>query len=149
MRYKLIKQVVRDINPNIKIKFYKGNNESDIINQKVYLNFSKGWLDDEMITHLNEVNKTYRFQDLVSPEVFITLHEIGHIESVAHYNTQSVSFLLSKYVKQIEKIDDNLPYNLQARRYTKLKLERKANSWALNYIKANPEMVAKLEKAFR
>jgi uncharacterized protein YpiB (UPF0302 family) len=30
-----------------------------------------------------------------------------------------------------------------------LKLERKANRWVLNYIKANPEMVAKLEKAFQ
>jgi hypothetical protein len=149
MKHKLIRQLVRDINPNIKIKFYKGNNESDILNRKVYLNFSKGWLDDEMTTHLNEVNKIYSFKDLASPEVFITLHEIGHIESVANYDTQSVRFLLSKYVKQIEKIDDNLPYNLQARRYAKLKLERKANRWALNYIKANPEMVAKLEKAFR
>jgi hypothetical protein len=149
MKHKLIRQLVRDINPNIKIKFYKGNNESDILNKKVYLNFSKGWLDDEMTTHLNEVNKIYSFKDLASPEVFITLHEIGHIESVANYDTQSVRFLLSKYVKQIEKIDDNLPYNLQARRYAKLKLERKANRWALNYIKANPEMIAKLEKAFR
>jgi hypothetical protein len=145
----IIRQVVRSINPNIRVKFHKGVNESDIKNATIYLNFKGDWFDNETQEHFNELNKTYRLNEVVSPETFIVLHEIGHIESVKHLKPQSVSFLLSKYVREVnELINTDLPYNLLARKYVNLKLERKANRWALNYIKANPEMVAKLEKAF-
>jgi hypothetical protein len=146
----IIRQVVRSINPNIRVKFHKGANESDIKNATIYLNLKGDWFDNETQEHFNELNKTYRFNEVVSPETFIVLHEIGHIESVKHLKPQSVSFLLSKYVREVNELaNTDLPYNLLARKYVNLKLERKANRWALNYIKANPEMVAKLEKAFR
>lgn len=149
MNRKVIRQVVRSINPNIKVKFLKGVNESDILNKTVYLDFPNDWYDDETKDHFNELNKTYRLNNLISPQAFVVLHEIGHIESVKNFRTHSVNFLLSKYVREVENImETDLPYRLQARRYVNLKLERKANRWALNYIKANPKVVAKLEKAF-
>jgi hypothetical protein len=146
----IIRQVVRSINPNIRIKFHKGSNESDIKNETIYLNFKGDWYDEETHEHFTELNRTYRLNEAISPEAFIVLHEVGHIESVKNLKPQSVNFLLSKYVREVERlVNKDKPYRLLAREYVNLKLERKANRWVLNYIKANPEMVAKLEKAFQ
>ena len=147
MKRKEIKKIVAQINPKIKVKFHKGENQSDIINKTIYLNFQEKWVDREMKQHLTELYKKYPIAQSVSPELFITLHEIGHIESVKDYETYRVGAMLSHYFKQVEKISDNTKYSLQSRRYMRLKLERFANTWACEYIINNPTVVSKLERA--
>lgn len=149
MKKKIIKRVVQSINPDISVRFHKGANESDIVNQVVYYNFRDGWLDDDMRDTLVETHRFYPYSTLVSPEVFVILHEVGHIESLRHYQPASVSFALNRYVRKIEDIVDiDRPYRLQARRYLKLTLERKANEWVTDYIRNNPDIVQVLEKVF-
>lgn len=149
MKKKIIKRVVQSINPDISVRFHKGPNESDIVNQVVYYNFRDGWLDDDMRDTLVETHRFYPYSTLVSPEVFVILHEVGHIESLRHYQPASVSFALNRYVRKIEDIVDiDRPYRLQARRYLKLTLERKANEWVTDYIRNNPDIVQVLEKVF-
>lgn len=149
MKKKIIKRVVQSINPDISVRFHKGGNESDIVNKVVYYNFRDGWLDDDMQDTLNVTHRFHPYSTLVSPEVFVILHEVGHIESLRHYQPASVSFALNRYVRKIEDIVDiDRPYRLQARRYVKLTLERKANEWVTDYIRKNPDIVQVLEKAF-
>lgn len=149
MKKKIIKRVVQSINPDISVRFHKGASESDIVNKVVYYNFHDGWLDDDMRDTLIETHRFYPYSTLVSPEVFVILHEVGHIESLRHYQPASVGFALNRYVRKIEDIVDiDRPYRLQARRYVKLTLERKANEWVTDYIRNNPDIVQVLETAF-
>lgn len=149
MNKKIIKRVVKSINPDISVRFHKGANESDIVNQVVYYNFRDGWLDDDMQDTLNVTHRFHPYSTLVSPEVFVILHEVGHIESLRHYQPASVGVALKRYVRTIENIVEvDRPYHLQARRYVKLKLERKANEWVTDYIRNNPDIVQVLEKVF-
>jgi hypothetical protein len=150
MNKKIIKRVVKQINPDISVVFNAENNESDILTNKVYYNFSDGWLDEDMIDILRENYRRFPISSLISPEAFIVLHEVGHIESLRHYQTTSVRFALARYARQVNKLidDDTTPYYLKARRYNELQLERKAHQWACDFIKQNPDIVQDLEKAF-
>jgi hypothetical protein len=147
MKRKEIKRIIAKINPKIKVKFHNGDNESDILNKTIYLNFQEKWLDGEMKQHLTQVYNKYPIAKTVSPELFITLHEIGHIESVKAYETYRVGAMLSHYSKQVEKISNNTKYTLQSKSYMRLKLERLANTWACEYILNNPTVVSNLERA--
>jgi hypothetical protein len=149
MNKKTIKRVVKSINPDISVHFHKGVNESDIVNQIVYYNFTDGWLDDDMQDTLNVTHRFYPSSTLVSPEVFVILHEVGHIESLAHYQPTSVGVALQRYTRSIRNIvEKDRPYRLQARRYVQIQLERKANVWVTDFIRSNPDKVQELEQAF-
>lgn len=150
MNKKLIKRVIKIINPDISVIFHEGDNESDIKRRTVYYNFGADWLDNDMQDNLREVNRYYPLSRVVSPEVFIILHEVGHIESMKSYTPASVSFALKRYARDIYALNDkdNIPYYLKARRYNQLKLERRANKWASDFIKQNPDIVQELEEAF-
>jgi hypothetical protein len=149
MKRKIVRKVIEGINPNIQVAFRKGDNKSDILSQKIFLSLGKNWLDDTMSEHLQEIYKVYPIAKTVSPEAFIILHEVGHIESVKNYHTERVGAMLSKYSRQVEKISSsNAKYRLLSRRYIKLELENRANVWACNYIQKNPNIVRELEKAF-
>lgn len=148
MKRKIVRKVIQGINPNIQVVFHKGNNESDILSRKVFLNFGKNWFNDDSRVNLQEIYRVYPIAKTVSAETFITLHEVGHIESTKNYHSDRVGMMLSKYVKQVERINANTKYSLQSRRYVKLELERNANVWACKYIEQNPNIVRQLEKAF-
>ena len=150
MRKNTIRKIVKTISPDIRVVFHSGNNESDILSRKVWLNFNSSWIDNETELHLQELYRHYPIAKTVSPEAFITLHEIGHIESVRNFQPHRVRAMLSQYSRGIENILRNdMEYRLQSRRYVKLKLERKANAWACEFIRNNPTIVAKLERALR
>jgi hypothetical protein len=150
MNKKLIKRVVKQINPDIRVVFNEADNESDIKRKTVFYNFGADWIDQDMQDNLREVHRYFPISGSVKPETFIVLHEVGHIESLKHYTTASVGFALKRYARHIDALMDNetLPYYLKARRYTLLALERKANKWATDFIKNNPDIVQELEKAF-
>jgi hypothetical protein len=149
MNQKAIKRVVKRINPDISVKFHAGDNESDVMTKEVFINLESGWLDEDMQEVQREVYRLHPISKMISPEAYVILHEIGHIESVKHYTETSTRYALRRYRNDmLELIDnDDIPYYLRARRYNKLQLERKANSWACGFIKNNPDIVQELEKA--
>jgi hypothetical protein len=149
MNKKAIKRVVKRINPDISVKFHAGDNESDVMTKEVFINLESGWLDEDMQEVQREVYRLHPISTTVSPEAYVILHEVGHIESVKHYTKASTRFALKRYSYAMCKLvaNDDIPYYLRARRYNNLQLERKANSWACGFIKNNPDIVQELEKA--
>jgi len=149
MSQKSIKRVVKRINPDISVLFHAGDNESDVMTKEVFLNLESGWLDEDMQEVQREVQRLHPISTTISPEAYLILHEIGHIESVKHYTEASTRYALRRYRNDMLELmnNDDMPYYLRARRYNKLQLERKANSWACGFIKNNPDIVQELEEA--
>lgn len=103
---------------------------------------------------LNKMNNKlveYGIKEKYSNEILSFLHEIGHIKT---YNKLD-DFTYCKVASLITKLQhtffkNNLTMtNLCFKWYFNLALERKADHWAMVYIKNNPKQVRKWEKMLK
>jgi hypothetical protein len=143
MRYykakKVIKDFVKYINPNIKVKFNgKGENASDMKNQVVYLD-----IKDMLNNPYHSLGMQYHFKNEVGLVAFTVLHEVGHVQTAHQVNMEKE---LKTYSNAVEKIvNSDLTYKNIAKSYSKLKLERLANAWAYDFAVNEYHKVLKLK----
>jgi hypothetical protein len=143
MRYykakKVIKDFVKYINPNIKVKFNgKGENASDMKNQVVYLD-----IKDMLNNPYHSLGMQYHFKNEVGLVAFTVLHEVGHVQTAHQVNMEKE---LKTYSNAVEKIvNSDLTYKNIAKSYSKLKLERLANAWAYDFAVNEYDKVLKLK----
>jgi hypothetical protein len=98
------------------------------------------------------IQKVYDRIGIVLPcshETFAILHELGHIETLNKYDEDTIEELTQSYMKEKNDIcedDDGVErfYN-----YTQLEIEQLANDWAIDFMQANPLIVAKLDRTVK
>ena len=131
---KAIKNLIRSINPQIKVKFRRNSNNCDINRKIVYLDL-KQTRTLEFQHHLKRIAKVYNFRNEIGTTLWVVLHEVGHIMT-AH----KVKDLDTAVKQQAHKVDTwqthAIPQKHLSRAYAMLELERLANEWAFNYAKA-------------
>jgi hypothetical protein len=143
MRYYKAKRVIKDfvkyINPNIKVKFNsQGENASDMKNKVVYLD-----INDMVENPLHSVGMQYHFKNEVGLVAFTVLHEVGHVQTAHQVNVEKE---LETYSNAVDKlINSDMTYKNIAKSYSKLKLERLANAWAYDFAVNEYAKVLKLK----
>ena len=137
---KVIKDFVKYINPGIKVKFNRnGENASDMNDKVVYLDIA------EMIDNpYHTIGMQYHFKNEVGLVAYTVLHEVGHVQTA--HQVQDLSQELDTYSNAVEKlVNSDLSYKNIAKSYSKLKLERLANTWAYDFAVNEYDKVLKLK----
>ena len=126
-----VKQMVKAIDPTIKVKFGKSL-QCDIDNKTIYVAFKTNAVDKITFRdYVREINSKCKFNTLILG----ILHEIGHIytwDEQAEEEWQRDNELLSLlyHKKQIDAVDMN-------RFYIRISMESWATEWAVDFAMRN------------
>lgn len=131
LRKYYVKQMVKAINPKIKVKFGKSL-QCDIDNKTIYVAFKTELIDKITFRdYVKELNNKCRFNTLILG----ILHEIGHIYTYDERDEEEwlrdnelLSLLFRK--KQIDALDMN-------RFYLRIPMESRATQWAIDFAMKN------------
>lgn len=128
-----VKQMVKAIDPNIKVKFGKSL-QCDIDNKTIYVAFKTDAIDKITFKdYVKELNNKCKFNTLLLG----ILHEIGHIytydenDEDEYIRDNELLTILFKN-KKIDALDFN-------RLYIRLPLETKATEWAIRFAMQNKQ----------
>lgn len=130
-RKHFVKQMVKAIDPTIKVKFGKAL-QCDIDNRTIYVAFKTDTIDKITFRdYVRELNNKCKFNTLLLG----ILHEIGHIYTYDERDEEQYSrenMLLSILFKQkkIDAVDFN-------RFYLRIPMESRATEWAIRFSMQN------------
>ena len=128
-----IKNLIRSINPFIKVKFRRNSNNCDIKRKVVYLDL-KACESLEYQHHMARISKVYNFRHEIGTTLWVVLHEVGHIMTA--HKVKDLDRALQEQGNKVEAWQSHyIPQRHLTRAYAMLELERLANEWAFNYAK--------------
>ena len=142
---KIIKKLIRSINPSIKVKFRRNSNNCDINRKVVYLDL-KASQSLEYLHHYQRIAKVYNFRRVVGTTLWVVLHEVGHIMTA--HKVKDLDTAVRIQSSKVEQWQSHaIPQKHLSKAYALLELERLANEWAFNYAMHNHKALAQLKLA--
>lgn len=132
-RKHFVKQMVKAIDPTIKVKFGKAL-QCDIDNRTIYIAFKTDTIDKITFRdYVKELNSKCRFNTLILG----ILHEIGHIYTYderdeEEYIRDNELLTILFRQKKIDAVDFN-------RFYLRMPMESKATDWAIRFSMTNKQ----------
>jgi hypothetical protein len=144
---RMIRNFVREIDPNVRVVFHDGDMESDGTKQTIYVNVDEFLYtyDDEQ-NHLQVMKENGLLIDILVP-TYIILHEIGHVVNDRKYKYLNAMLMQYHYkVNELVKRYDGIEL---LRKYKQLKLEKDADEFAYKYYLHNYNFIKKFDDEIR
>lgn len=137
-----IERIVNKINPDVTI-YQSLDFASDALGGTIVLGEQ---FDDDFKKVIEQVYNHIGIIPTCSLETFAVLHELGHIETLGHMHEEDLeekveNYLLQKDVVKTAQTDFDEFYQ-----YTQLEIEQLANDWAVEFMQADPLLVAELDR---
>ena len=137
-----IERVINKVNPDVSV-YQSLDFASDALAGTIVLGEQ---FADDFKEVIQQVYNHIGIIPTCSLETFAVLHELGHIETLGHMHEEDLeekveNYLLEKDVVKTAKTDFDEFYQ-----YTQLEIEQLANDWAVDFMQANPSIVAELDR---
>ena len=132
-----IKQFIKEIDKDIKVKFQKYDMECDIFEEIVYI--GKPY-DKENDRRFGEFVK--ELNPACDAPVFLLsiLHEVGHIMTYEEDALEEKDFLYAAIDLKLQSGEDEEEC---VKEYFRIPLEKAATEWAIDFAMSNPQLIEK------
>lgn len=139
-----IYRFIKEVNPELLVKFQKYDLECDIFDEIIYIGESYDRRTDKYFE--NFVNQLNPECSKINPFLLSLLHEIGHIETYTEEdmdNKDATYAILKMQYDEDELSDEKLEEYCNM--YFRIPLEQNATEWGINYALSHLDLMQKYD----
>ena len=139
-----IYRFIKEINPELLVKFQKYDLECDVFDEIIYIGESYDKRTDKYFE--NFVNQLNPECNKINPFLLSLLHEIGHIETYTEEdmdNKDTIYAILKMQYDEEEFSDEKLEEYCD--KYFRIPLEQNATEWGINYALSHLDLMQKYD----
>lgn len=133
-----IKNFIKEIDKDIKVKFQKYDMECDLYEDIVYVGKTYNPITDKLfMDYVKELDPTCN----VPVFILSILHEVGHIMTYDEEDVEEKDVIYALLRMEFNENKEN--EEEYVKKYFRIPLETNATEWGIRFAKENPELIKK------